>query len=397
MKLHIGCGTIYLDGWTNVDLKGPNAYLASDRPDLVERWKATDSDYYARHRDKNQDKLRVGPLNQESVCDMFGTFTDLPLADSSVDEVLARHTFEHLSLSEARKALDALDYIMKPGAYLRLDVPDHEETLRLYRETGDEFYVRHLLGPRRNDYGFHMMSYTRERLRHLAEEHSFEYCGEEPNIHFYPAFTLRFRKPILRPPRDWIQFPEIPDHWHVAEIGPGQYPWWRADTYIDRSGPTLDAILKTENQRKILADIGAGLPMIADKEFDFVFASHILEHVEDPERAVRTISRIAKRGIVVMPSAMKESLFNFEEDSHLWLVLPHPVTGQPPIFVRHNPAYMEKLQELEVQKIMCRLFRSGPNRHNHEQRYLRRWFLNVEPFFDVVVQWEDELKIQVIR
>jgi len=190
MKLHIGCGTVYLDGWTNVDVKSENVFLAKNRPDLVERWKTTEDKYYAKHADKTIDALRAGPLDQEAVCDLYGDFFSLP--GDVISEVLARHSFEHLSIREAHGALVLLRTRMPRGGILRLDVPDHEETLRLLQETGDAFYVRHLLGPRRNDYGYHLMSYTPDRLKRLVEEHGFRFVEQEQNIHFFPAFCLRF-------------------------------------------------------------------------------------------------------------------------------------------------------------------------------------------------------------
>jgi hypothetical protein len=65
--------------------------------------------------------------------------------------------------------------------------------MRQYRASGDEFFIRHLFGPRRDMYGFHT-HYTRTMLIKLVEEHGFEYYAEERNIHCYPAFTLRFVK-----------------------------------------------------------------------------------------------------------------------------------------------------------------------------------------------------------
>lgn len=192
MKLHIGCGSVYLQDYINVDVPGQRTFLAADRPDLVEKWKTTEDRYYARHEDKTIDTMRVGPLDQEYVCDEFGSYERLPVGLFS--EVLARHSFEHLSITEARRALDILRWKIQHGGILRLDVPDHEATLRLFKETGDEFYIRHLLGPRRGDYGYHVMSYRKDHLRDLVEDYGFCFVEEESNIHVYPAFCLRFQK-----------------------------------------------------------------------------------------------------------------------------------------------------------------------------------------------------------
>lgn len=194
MKLHIGCGTVYLKGWVNVDLPGPDCHLAQDRPDLVERYATTEEEgYYARHA-KTLEDLRKGPLAQDYVCDRYGSYHFLPAKPESASEILARHSFEHLSITEARRALVHLNQALEPNGILRLDVPNHDETLKLFGETKDPFYIRHLLGPRRGDFGFHCMSYTPERLERLASDYGFRFAGTEPNIHLYPAFCLRLQK-----------------------------------------------------------------------------------------------------------------------------------------------------------------------------------------------------------
>lgn len=193
MRLHVGSGSIYISpGWVNVDLPFPNVFLASERPDLVEALATDESNYYGRHSAKTIDTLRA-PIIQEMVCDRYGSFDFLPAAPKSVDEILSRQCWEHLSIAEAHLALERIKSVLKPGGILRLDVPDHDETLRKLRETGDEFYARHLMGPRSYERGFHMMSYRRTDLATLVEGHGFSMQSEEENIHFYPAFCLRFR------------------------------------------------------------------------------------------------------------------------------------------------------------------------------------------------------------
>lgn len=194
MRVHVGCGSVYLSGgWINVDLPFPNVFLASDRPDLVEALITDDRDYYGRHRDKTIDSLRA-PIMQEMVCDRYGSFDFLPVPPGSVTELLSRQCFEHLSIAEAHLALERIKASLKPGGVVRLDVPDHDETLRLLRETGDQFYERHLMGPRNTDRGFHMMSYRRSDLRSLVESHGLVFDGEETMPRLYPAFCLRFKR-----------------------------------------------------------------------------------------------------------------------------------------------------------------------------------------------------------
>lgn len=394
MKIHVGVGTVYLDGYLNIDLPGPKTFLAAQRPDLVERWKTTDDKYYAKHGDKTKEKLASGPLEQEFVCDRYGDFSNLPVAAWTVDEILARHCFEHLSITEAHKALDQCDEVLRENGILRLDVPDHEQTLEKLIETGDKFYIRHLIGPRRNDHGFHMMSYTRERLRSLVEEHGFVFDGEEENIHFYPAFCLRFVKPGHRAPRDYVELPSLPANWNVLDIGPGAYPHPRADAYLDYDLDKLKP-LSDRGKSTILADIQGEVSQVKDKQFDFVWMSHCMEHLKNPAAAARTISRIGKRGVMIVPSAWKESLTNFEESGHLWQILPNPEEDKPPVFVRAN-GQIDRIRNTDVMKSMSRVLRTGPNRISEEQRFLRKWWYQHESTLDIVYFWEGELRLQVI-
>lgn len=197
MKIHVGCGTVYLDpaeGWVNIDLPCAFCFLSQDRPDLVEKYKTTDANYYGRHEAKNLDFLRKGAQVNEYVCDRYGSFFFIPAAAGRVDEILARSVFEHLSLTEAERALEECRRVLKVGGILRLDVPDHDETMRLFAKTGDDFFIRHLLGPRRTKWGYHCVSYTRDTLRDFVEKNGLNYVGEESNIHLYPQICLRFTR-----------------------------------------------------------------------------------------------------------------------------------------------------------------------------------------------------------
>lgn len=193
MKLHVGCGSVYLREWVNVDLPLPTVFLARERHDLLERFITTEDKYYSRHDDKTADSLRGGPVTRETICDVYGSFTFLPARPNTVTEILARQCFEHLGRDEAVVALQSAHRVLKTDGILRIDIPDPDETLRKYRETGDEFYIRHLFGPRRDLFGLHT-HYTRGMLVDLAKAAGFSFRQEEPNIHFYPSYCLRFER-----------------------------------------------------------------------------------------------------------------------------------------------------------------------------------------------------------
>lgn len=55
-----------------------------------------------------------------------------------------------------------------------------------------------------------------------------------------------------------------------------------------------------------------------DKAFDFVFCTHVLEHVADPVAACRELERVARRGYVECPASWIERVFHSPD--HRWLV-----------------------------------------------------------------------------
>lgn len=194
MRLHVGCGAILLRDWVNIDLPLPHVYLAKERPDLVAKFITDDNDYYGRHADKEPDTLREGPVTKETVCDVYGSFAFLPVRPQSASEILSRQAFEHLDRTEARAALRECHRALKYGGILRIDIPDPDETMRRYQETGDSFFLRHLFGPRRDLWGFHT-HYSRQLLVDLVRQHGFEFVRERENIHeFYPAFEMEFQR-----------------------------------------------------------------------------------------------------------------------------------------------------------------------------------------------------------
>ena len=97
----------------------------------------------------------------------------------------------------------------------------------------------------------------------------------------------------------------------------------------------INSILEKNDQWKIL-DIGCGyrahkkatviafvqikekkLPF-KDKEFDFVIASHVIEHVEDFEFFIKELERISSKGYIELPSRLEDNLVFENLKDHIW-------------------------------------------------------------------------------
>ncbi len=92
------------------------------------------------------------------------------------------------------------------------------------------------------------------------------------------------------------------------DVGSGGDPFPRSDVLLDRL--TGDAHRNGEamliDRPTIFAD-ACNMPFI-DKAFDFVVASHILEHMANPKKFLAELTRVGKAGYIETPNAVFERL-----------------------------------------------------------------------------------------
>ena len=55
-----------------------------------------------------------------------------------------------------------------------------------------------------------------------------------------------------------------------------------------------------------------------DKEFDFVIASHVLEHVEDVDFFINELERVSTKGYIELPTILEDNLVFENKKDHLW-------------------------------------------------------------------------------
>lgn len=134
LKLHLGCGEKYIPGWFHIDvchLPHINLVHAVDRLPMIE--------------------------------------------DDSVDEIYSCHVFEHFTSQQAPDVLNEWHRILKPGARMRIAVPDFESLAKYYLET---YQLGHVLGPlfggHSRLYDIHHTVYDFTTLKKLLEAHRFQ-------------------------------------------------------------------------------------------------------------------------------------------------------------------------------------------------------------------------------
>ena len=108
----------------------------------------------------------------------------------------------------------------------------------------------------------------------------------------------------------------------VLDVGSGDKPHWRADVLLDRfpgdeHGGQRSGASSARIDRPLFDADAADMPF-ADKVFDYVICSHVLEHVERPDAVVSELARVAKAGYIEVPEAASAKIVDFP--SHLWWV-----------------------------------------------------------------------------
>lgn len=158
MKLHLGCGHNYLEGWINVD--GPKDELCYD--DLK--------------------------------ADVHSRIEELVYPENSVDEILMNAVFEHFPRHVAIMQLRKFYKWLKPEGKLTILVPDFWGTVKMLKKSKSpkeqQFWFRHLYGPQDTiQFGTHYDTFSVDKLKWMFSIAGFNNYKYE-NIKRWPS--IRF-------------------------------------------------------------------------------------------------------------------------------------------------------------------------------------------------------------
>jgi SAM-dependent methyltransferase len=190
MKLHLGCGTIFLKGYTNLD--ACPKFLSSDAPpDILEQNSTTFEHYY---------KHKFGGGSGVCIADVVGLVDNLPFDNEVCDEAILIHVLEHIPAYAVSTVLNEIYRVLRPGGSFVVAVPDLKETARLLAQSQtdeeEDWCLRLIHGTQRNEWSHHYCGYTKRTLLKLLTQHGFSGFQELPNINFYPATHIRAFKEL---------------------------------------------------------------------------------------------------------------------------------------------------------------------------------------------------------
>ena len=99
----------------------------------------------------------------------------------------------------------------------------------------------------------------------------------------------------------------------ILDIGCGYTAHNRATTIAD----VQDFSKFYQNKKKFIKIENKTLPF-KDKEFDFVIASHVIEHVEDFGFFINELERISNKGYIELPTRLGDNLIFENTTDHIW-------------------------------------------------------------------------------
>ncbi len=100
--------------------------------------------------------------------------------------------------------------------------------------------------------------------------------------------------------------------WIILDIGCGYSANEFANTICDVQD--LSDFYKEKNFVKLESK---KLPF-DDNQFDFVIASHVMEHVEDLKFFIGELERVSKKGYIELPTKLEDNLVFENKKDHLW-------------------------------------------------------------------------------
>ena len=140
-------------------------------------------------------------------------------------------------------------------------------------------------------------------------------------------------------------------NWKILDIGCGYRANKNATVIADKQN--LSSFYKGKNFIKVSEK---KLPF-KDKEFDFVIASHVIEHVEDFGFFVKELERISTRGYIELPSRLGDNLVFENKNDHIWWFTFDDVNNQ--IIASKRNQLVEPFMTVSTGKLFEEIFRES--------------------------------------
>ena len=140
-------------------------------------------------------------------------------------------------------------------------------------------------------------------------------------------------------------------NWKILDIGCGYSANKNASVVAD-----IQDLANFYEGKNFIKISGKKLPF-KDKEFDFVIASHVIEHVEDFEFFVKELERISPRGYIELPTRLGDNLVFENRNDHIWWFTYNDVNNQ--IIVSKRNQLIDPFITVSMSKLFEKIFRES--------------------------------------
>ena len=140
-------------------------------------------------------------------------------------------------------------------------------------------------------------------------------------------------------------------NWKILDIGCGYRAHNNASVIAD-----IQDFSDFYKEKKFIQIQGKNLPF-KDKEFDFVIASHVIEHVEDFEFFIKELERISSKGYVELPSRLGDNLVFENKNDHIWWFYYNDTTNN--LIASKRNQLIEPFITVSTAKLFEKIFRES--------------------------------------
>lgn len=178
----------------------------------------------------------------------------------------------------------------------------------------------------------------------------------------------------------------VPEHGIILDISSGHNPFPRAtilsDRFLEISVHRREEIVRDERPF-VLLDIHH-LPF-RSKSIDYIYCSHVLEHVNDPLQGCAELMRVGKAGYIETPTLMKDALFSWaKEIGHKWYIVQF---GNRLVFFEYDERRQQGVRSTKWREAIL-------NSYYHSNQ---DFFYPNQDLFNTVLEWTDRFDVTVFR
>ena len=139
--------------------------------------------------------------------------------------------------------------------------------------------------------------------------------------------------------------------WKVLDVGCGYRAHPKATVIAD-----VQDLSNYYKERKFIKINEKKFPF-KDKEFDFVIASHVIEHVEDFEFFIKELERVSSKGYIELPSRLGDNLVFENKTDHVWWFLYDDVNNK--LIASKRNQIIEPFITVSTGKLFEKIFRES--------------------------------------